>query len=120
MGNIYSEKMIEAYSFGQMVVNGERFTSDLIITPTGIKRSWWRKSGHNLCLEDLKEALAEEAEALVIGTGFTGLMKVEEEVRLFAQSKGMSFVTKKTAEAVKSFNRLSSQKKTIGAFHLTC
>jgi len=112
--------MIESYSFGKMVVNGERFTSDLIITLNRIKSSWWRKSGHNLFLEDLEEALAEEAEVLVIGTGSSGLMRVEEEVKLFAQSKGMRLIIEKTAEAVKSFNKLSSQKKTIGAFHLTC
>jgi len=112
--------MIDAYSFGQMVIDGERYTSDLIITPSGIKSSWWRNSGHKLCLNDLEEVLQEELEVLVIGTGFSGLMKVEEEVKLFARSKEIRLIVEKTGEAVKSFNKFSLQKKTIGAFHLTC
>lgn len=112
--------MIESYSFGQMVVDGRAFTADLIVFPGRIKDSWWRKSGHKLCLEDLKDVVNEDFEVLVVGTGFYGIMKVEEEVKNFARSKGIDLVAEKTKEAVDSFNELSAKKKTIGAFHLTC
>lgn len=112
--------MIESYSFGQMVVDGRAFAADLIVFPDRIKDSWWRKSGHRLCLEDLEDVVKEDFEVLVVGTGFYGIMKVEEEVNNFARSKGINLVAEKTKEAVKSFNELSSKKKTIGAFHLTC
>lgn len=112
--------MIESYSFGQMVIGGRAFTADLIVFPDKIKDSWWRKSGHRLCLEDLKDVVQEDFEVLVVGTGFYGIMKVEEEVKNFALSKGIELVAEKTKEAVKSFNELAAKKKTIGAFHLTC
>ena len=64
-----------------MVVDGQTYTSDLIIFPEKIKDSWWRKSGHRLCLEDLEDVFQEKPEVLVIGTGFYGLMKTEEEVK---------------------------------------
>ncbi|MFP4081170.1 MAG: Mth938-like domain-containing protein [Candidatus Aminicenantes bacterium] len=112
--------MIESYSFGRMVINGQTFTSDLIIFPHRINPSWWRKSGHRLCVEDIKGVLDEKPEVLVVGTGFTGLMKVEEEVKRLAQSKEILLIIEKTKKAVQKFNELSSQKKTVGAFHLTC
>jgi len=112
--------MIESYSFGQMVIDGRTYTSDLIIFPEKINESWWRKSGHNLCLEDLEDVFKEELEVLVIGTGFYGLMNVEEKVKSLAQSKGVTLIIEKTKKAVQDFNEFASKKKTIGAFHLTC
>jgi hypothetical protein len=47
--------MIENYSFGQMLINGKKYNSDLIIFKDYIYDSWWRKEGHNLCIDDIKE-----------------------------------------------------------------
>ena len=112
--------MIKTYSFGRMVIKSQTYTSDVILFPDRIDDSWWRKSGHRVCLEDIEDVLREEPEVLVIGTGFYGLMKVEEEVECHAQSSGIELIVKKTKNAVLSFNEIASQKKTIGAFHLTC
>jgi len=112
--------MIETYAFGQMVIDGQTYTSDLIIFPSRIQSSWWRQAGHRLCLADLQNVFQEEPEAVVVGTGFYGLMKVEKEVKEMARAKNISLIIEKTKEAVQSFNRIASQKKTIGAFHLTC
>lgn len=112
--------MIESYAFGRMDVDGHTYTSDLIIFPDRVNDSWWRKSGHNLCLEDIEDVLKEEPEVLVVGTGFYGIVSVEEEVKSQAQSQGIEFIIEKTKKAVQSFNKFASKKKTIGAFHLTC
>jgi len=103
-----------------MVINGQEYTSDLIIFPGRIKSSWWRITGHKLCLQDLESVIKEEPEVLVIGTGFTGLMKVEEEVKKYAQDRSIILVIEKTKKATLRFNELVLTKKTIGAFHLTC
>ncbi|MFQ6109407.1 MAG: Mth938-like domain-containing protein [Candidatus Aminicenantales bacterium] len=112
--------MIESYVFGRMVIGGKTYTSDLIIFPDKIQESWWRKSGHRLCIADVEHVFKAEPEAFVIGTGFTGLMKVEDEVRKKAQSEGILLIVEKTKKAVQRFNETYSQKKTVGAFHLTC
>jgi len=112
--------MIDSYKFGKMVVEGQVYSSDLIIYPDRIDSSWWRKSGHRLCLEDIKEILEEKPEVLVVGTGAYGLMKVDKEVKDYAQAEGIELIVDKTKNAVQKFNELASQKKTIGAFHLTC
>jgi hypothetical protein len=112
--------MIESYDFGVMVVDGQKFTADLIILPSRINSSWWRREGHRLALEDLADVQSEDIEALVIGTGFFGLMKIPEEVRKELTARGLELYIEKTKTAVKVFNSISGQKKTGGAFHLTC
>ena len=112
--------MIESYDFGRMVIDGLSYASDLIIFPGKINDSWWRVSGHSVCLKDIEGVFNEEPEVIIFGTGYSGLMKVEEEVKGLAQSKGIELIIEKTEKAVQSFNTLSVQKKAIGAFHLTC
>ena len=112
--------MIEDYHFGMMTVNGQKYTSDLIIFPDKIKDSWWRKSGHRLSLQDLEDVLRAKPEILVIGTGFTGLMKVEEDVKNYAHKKGITLIVERTQKAVQKYNQFVASGRTIGAFHLTC
>ncbi len=112
--------MIESYVFGRMEIEGQAYTSDLILFPDRIKESWWRETGHKLSIKDIEDVFQEAPDVLVIGTGYHGLMKVEEEVKAYAQSKGITLVVEKTSQAVHMYNETSPQKKTIGAFHLTC
>ena len=112
--------MIESYTFGRMEIKGRAYTSDLILFPDKINDSWWRETGHNLSLKDLEDVFQETPEVLVIGTGFYGIMKVKEEVKQAARSKGVTLIIEKTENAVQQYNEIASEKKTIGAFHLTC
>lgn len=112
--------MIESYTFGRMEIKGQAYSSDLILFPDKINDSWWRETGHKLSLKDLEDVFKENPEVLVIGTGFYGIMKVEEEVKEAAQSKEIILIIEKTENAVQRYNEIASKKKTIGAFHLTC
>jgi hypothetical protein len=103
-----------------MEISGEIYTSDLIVFPNRIDSSWWRKTGHRLCLDDLQEILEEEFDVLVVGTGYSGLMKVDKEVIQHAESARFDIIIEKTKKAVELFNTISNKKKTIAAFHLTC
>ena len=96
--------MIDSYSFGSITVNGRRYTSDVIIYPDRVDSSWWRKEGHNLCMEDLREVLRYQPEVLVIGKGKPGLMSVGNDL----------------IEQLKLYNELSAGKKVVAALHLTC
>ncbi len=112
--------MIDSYSFGRMVVNNQTYTSDLIIFSDRIQSSWWRKTGHRLCVVDLDDVFSEDLDVLVIGTGFNGLMKVEDDVKQKAQATGVELIIDKTEKAVQRFNEICLSKQTVGAFHLTC
>ncbi len=112
--------MIESYSFGSMVIDGKEYTNDLIIYPERIKSPWWRREGHRLDVEDIKEILEAKPEVLVVGTGASGLVEIPEETERYIRGKGIRLIAQGTKEAYKTFNALSKSKKVIGAFHLTC
>jgi len=113
--------MIDSYSFGQIVVNGKRYTNDIIIFPNRIKDNWWRKIGHRIDIEDLKEAIQEKPEILVVGTGYFGFVKVPAEVKEYVKRKGIELIAQSTKDACNTFNSLlKSGKKVVAALHLAC
>jgi len=112
---------ITHYSFGKMIVNGNEYTSDLIILPDRIHQSWWRKEGHSLCIEDLAEIFKSDIDILVVGTGAYGRMRVSDEIINELKKKGIETYPEDTGKAVDLFNKLIEEgRKVAGAFHLTC
>ena len=113
--------IIESYSFGRMVIEGTEYGSDLIIFPDGrILDGWWRKSGHRLCWDDLAALTAAEPEVLVVGTGATGLMRIEADVENRLREQRVALHAARTAQAIELYNTLSGSGRTGACFHLTC
>ena len=112
--------MIDSYDFGKIVIDGKHFTSDVIIYPDRIDANWWRKEGHELHPEDLKEVVEEKPAVLVVGTGKWGLMEVLPETRDFLQSKGIKLIVEETDDACQAYNRLLGSERVVAALHLTC
>jgi hypothetical protein len=112
--------MIDSYEFGRIVINGKRYDSDLIVFSDKVRSGWWRKEGHRLHVEDLKEVLEVKPEVLVVGTGYSGLMTVPPETRKYIESTGIELMVQKTTEACETFNRLVKSRKVVAALHLTC
>jgi len=112
--------MITHYSFGKIVIDGRTYTSDVIIYPDRVDDKWWRKEGHRLQPEDLTGVVEAEPEAVVIGTGNLGLMKVPAETIAYLQSRGIEVHSAPTGRAVDFFNKLQTKKRTIACLHLTC
>lgn len=111
---------IEHYSFGNITIDGKGYTSDVIIYRERVDSSWWRKEGHNLHLEDLKDIVEAKPDILVIGTGAYGVMRVSKEIVAHLESKGIKVHALKTGDAVDLFNKLQKDNLVIGALHLTC
>ena len=111
---------VQEYRFGRMVVDGETHTKDLILLPDRVVGNWWRKEGHRLLPEDLKEVFEARPEVLVVGTGAYGMMKVPEETRRAVEEAGIELRVARTGEAWRLYNRLREKRRTAGAFHLTC
>ena len=111
---------IDSYSFGSLVVNGKKFTSDVIIYPDRVDPSWWRKEGHRLQIADLTDALNAKPQILIIGTGYYGRMAVPEETKNHIRSLGIDISIAATGKAVEMFNTMQGKKTIIAALHLTC
>ncbi len=112
---------IDDYHFGEMVISGKVYRSDLKIINGEVLPNWWRKEGHRLALEDIADVIQAQPEVLVVGTGAYGVMKVPEAVKKALEEKGIKLEAYPTAKAAARFNELfAAGKRVAGAFHLTC
>lgn len=118
--------MINNYEFGSITINGETYKYDVEVRWNGEVLKWWRNEGHVFAVEDLRRALEQEPEVIILGIGARGRAEVSEESRSFVKEKGIKLIIDKTQPAVKSFNILTEEgnedapQKVIGLFHLTC
>lgn len=109
---------IEDYSFGKIVIDGERYNDDVILLEEKVIDGWWRKRGHRVVIDDLKKVVNFEPEVLIIGTGNSGRMRVPSDLPKKLDFKVESYPT---SRASKRYNELlSTGKKIAGGFHLTC
>jgi hypothetical protein len=111
---------ITHYSFGKIVIEGETYTSDVIIYPDHVDSSWWREEGHLLQKGDLKDIISSGITTAVIGTGYYSAMRVPEETLDYLRSKDIETFIEDTKKAVKFYNEISDRKPVIAALHLTC
>jgi len=112
--------MIESYDFGRIVIDGKEYTNDLIILPDHIETNWRRKKGHELSVEDIRTVLEAKLEILIVGTGFSGLMKVLPDTRSLLESRQIKLIAEDSEKACQTYNQLHQSSKVIAAFHLTC
>ena len=112
--------MINSYSFGEIVIDGKRYTNDVILCQEIVYPHWWRKSGHALCQEDLNTVFNFNPTILIIGTGHMGVMQVSAACRAELEKQGIIVHIEKTRRACTLFNKLLPQKKVAAALHLTC
>jgi len=132
--------MIEEYHFGSITIDGKTYNHDVEVrwTPKESFRDsrgqacevlkWWRKESHFVYSEDVKKAIDQNPEVIIIGTGESGLMEVGKDAKKEIESRGIKLIIDVTEEAVRTFNVIleeseeeeGKQRKVIGLFHLTC
>ncbi len=112
--------MINSYNFGEINIDGKIYTSDVIILPGGIKSDWWRRAGHELSTDDIREVLDARPDVLVVGTGASGMMRVLPEVNEALSEAGIELIEENTERACEIFNGLPADRKAAAALHLTC
>jgi len=113
--------VIESCAFGFIVINGKKYTSDLVIYPDGhIEDSWRRISGHRLSIDDIDRLIKSDPEVIVAGTGVSGLMKPETQIKKLLHQKGIKFISQPNQKAIKTFNKFLSKNRAGACFHLTC
>ena len=112
---------IDSYQFGQIVVDGVSYDSDLIIIGDSVQDNWRRIHGHLLSAEDLESVIEAGPSVLVVGCGAYGAMKVPNETRKALLEQDIRLEALKTAEAVERFNELAEVGVSVAAaLHLTC
>ena len=113
--------MIEHFSFGSVIVDGITYTNDIKIIQGQVIPSWWRKSGHQVNIDDIQDIIDAKPNILVLGKGKPGMMKSTPSLREFLKQNDIELVEEKTSKAIKTFNRLIKKGKNVCAgFHLSC
>ena len=79
-----------------------------------------KKHTSRLGLDDVKEILACGPEVLIVGTGASGLMKIDGALVDKLESLGIELIAKRTGGAVEEYNRIYKDKRVVFAMHLTC
>lgn len=112
---------IESYRFGHVVIDGHAYSSDVIVWPGGVDDSWWRVEGHRLCGQDVAPLLDKGPEALVIGSGAQGLLKVDAGMLRYLAEHCCELHVERTRQACELYNELARQgRRVVAGLHLTC
>jgi hypothetical protein len=110
---------IESYSFGHIVVDGQEATNDVIVLPSRVVHNWWRRDGHSLVLDDLRDVLDELPSRLVLGTGAYGRMHPDPQALEELRERGIEVEALPTEQAVRRYGELDAA-HAAAALHLTC
>ena len=112
---------IENYSFGRVIVDGEKYGNDLLICGDSVKSNWVRGEGHLLKPKDLEWIVDREPDLLIVGKGSSGRMNIDERTRSRLKKIGIDLWSDTTDEAVEYFNSKQGGSELVAAaFHLTC
>jgi hypothetical protein len=113
--------MIEKYTSGRIIVNNKTYNQDLKIIQGQVVDNWWRKTGHRVDANDMKDVLDASPDIIVIGTGYAENMRVAQDLTSETRQRNIKVIAEDTYKAVHTFNDLFSKGKNVsGAFHLTC
>ncbi|MGB9743403.1 MAG: MTH938/NDUFAF3 family protein [Minisyncoccales bacterium] len=119
--------MIEEYHFGSITINGQTYQHDVEVRWTGEVLEWRFRQRHLIDVEEVKRAVEEKPDTIIIGHGESGLAEVTPAAQEFIKQHGIELILDWTESAIKTFNlRLEKvqeegkKEKIIGLFHLTC
>lgn len=120
--------MIKEYRFGLINIDGKNHNEDVEVRWTGEVLKWHRKESHIVDVEDIKRAVEQDPDTVVIGTGESGMAEITDEAQDLINEKGIRLIIDATEQAIKTFNVINEESKEeegeqdriIGLFHLTC
>jgi hypothetical protein len=118
----------DSCGFGWLVVNGQRYADDQMITPQGEivprpKRLSKTYGGWHTALgpEEVERALVGDPEILVVGCGHFGVLPIRAETRALLAARGVPLETRRIRDALKRYGELERAGKRVAAIlHVTC
>lgn len=112
--------MIDSYIFGEFVVNGEAFKSNVVLMGNTARKARYLPE-HELKIDDFFDLVGSKPSYIIIGTGAYGVVKVPEEIVEYIHKIGIKLIIQKTSEACRTYNTLIKEGKKVAAFmHNTC
>lgn len=100
--------VIQSYSPGEIKINGQLFTHNLIISPTELIDPWRCESIENITADDLKIILPLNPEVVLLGTGSRLQFPDPKFLSIFLEQK-IGIEVMDTGAACRTFNVLISE-----------
>lgn len=117
---------IDQIEWGEITVNGKEYHQVLIIGEEVFERDsallhQLFGTTHKMSDLELKKLLERKPEVILIGSGWDGLVEVNQKLKIESQKLGIKTIVLKTPEAIEEYNKLVEQGKRINALiHTTC
>jgi hypothetical protein len=112
--------MIDNYKFGEFVVKGKAYKSNIILIGETVKPARYLP-GHELKIDDFIPLIDSKPEYIIIGTGAYGAVEVPDEIIEHIEKHGIKTIIEETGQACQTYNTMLKQGKKIAAFlHNTC
>jgi len=110
---------IDSTSFGEVVVDGKTYYSDVTVWWDG--RTEFRDKTHIFSMEEFLKILEKRPDTIVVGTGQHGVVKVPDEVRQVAEEQKVDLFIENSPKAMKIFNSFITEgRKAVAVIHSTC
>ena len=109
---------IDSFEFERVVIQGEEYNSDILISPDGYISKWDREEEHTIKLVDIEGVLTHRPDLIVIGTGTIGNLKLTEDVEPFLGEKNIEVIAYKSEKAIDMYRQLRSQHRVLLLLHI--
>jgi hypothetical protein len=116
---------IDGTKFGSITINGVKYEHDVIIRLSGKvegrKKALSRQvfgTSHTISLAEAEDIYEAGAEAIIVGTGQSGMAKLSREATAFFETKHCAVKAAPTPDAVHDWNEAGAP--AVGLFHVTC
>ena len=110
---------IQFVKFGEVMVDGKVYYSDMIVWWDGEKE--FVPKTHILGMQAFSRLLRKNPDMVVVGTGQQDCVRISDDVREKARDRGVMIFEETSAKAADIFNGLAATGKKVVAFiHTTC
>ena len=110
---------IEFVKFGEVMVDGKVYYSDMIVWWDGEKE--FVPKTHMLDIRTFSRLLRKNPDMVVIGSGYAGMVRISDDARERARDKGIKLFEETSAKAADIFNGMvATGKKVVAFIHTTC
>jgi polyphosphate kinase 2 (PPK2 family) len=112
--------MIDRFEFGTIVIDGQTYEADVIISPDGAVEQWQRKDEHVLRPRDVDKIISAKPEAVIIGLGTVGNLRMRPKMEKRLQEAGIEVLAYRTTKAIETYKELRGQRRVAAILHVTC
>ncbi|MGC8927243.1 MAG: MTH938/NDUFAF3 family protein [Myxococcota bacterium] len=112
---------IHEYRFGNINIDGNDYSDDLIISQgNNLIIPWIRERGHLCQKRDIERYLDGSINKIIFGRGYFLVMKIDDDLKNYLLQNGIEFVEAGSKKAVELFNKIEDKSSLLFCIHLTC